>query len=41
MAIDGVYAGHILISDLMKPHAKEAVEALKQCRNQENCDVDR
>ena len=30
MAIDGVYAGHILISDLMKPHAKEAVEALKR-----------
>ena len=30
MEIDGVYAGHILISDLMKPHAKEAVEALKR-----------
>ena len=30
MAINGVYAGHILISDLMKPHAKEAVEALKR-----------
>ena len=30
MAINGVYAGHILISDLMNPHAKEAVEALKR-----------
>jgi len=29
MAIDGVYAGHIVISDLIKPHAKEAVAALK------------
>ena len=28
MAIDGSYAGHILISDLLKPHAKEAIEAL-------------
>lgn len=29
MAIDGQYAGHILISDMLKPHAKEAVETLK------------
>lgn len=29
MAVDGVYAGHILISDVMKPHAKEAISALK------------
>lgn len=29
MAIDGVYAGHIVISDLIKPHAREAVAALK------------
>lgn len=28
MAIDGAYAGHILISDRIKPHAKEAVKAL-------------
>ncbi len=28
LAIDGVYAGHILISDRIKPHAKEAVKAL-------------
>lgn len=30
MAVDGTYAGYILISDLLKPHAKEAVAALKQ-----------
>lgn len=30
MAVDGTYAGHILISDLMKPHAKESIQALKQ-----------
>ena len=30
MAVDGSYAGHILISDMLKPHAKEAVRALKQ-----------
>ncbi len=30
MAIDGQYAGHILISDMLKPHAKEAVVALKR-----------
>ncbi len=29
MAIDGAYAGHILISDRVKPHAKEAISALK------------
>ena len=28
MAVDGKYAGHIVISDVVKPHAKEAVEAL-------------
>lgn len=28
MAVNGVYAGHILISDLLKPHAKEAITAL-------------
>lgn len=30
MAIDGAYAGHILISDIIKPHAKEAILALKK-----------
>lgn len=30
MAVDGSYAGYILISDLLKPHAKEAVAALRQ-----------
>ncbi len=29
MAVDGVYAGHIVISDVIKPRAKEAVAALK------------
>ena len=29
MAIDGEYAGHIVISDVGKPHAKEAIERLK------------
>ncbi len=29
MAIDCAYAGHIVISDMIKPHAKEAVEALR------------
>ena len=31
MAIDGKYAGHIVISDVPKPHAAEAVAALKKC----------
>ena len=31
MAVDGKYAGHILISDQIKPHAKEAITALKKC----------
>ena len=30
MAIAGEYAGHIVISDVIKPHAKEAVSALKR-----------
>ena len=30
MAIDGAYAGHIVISDIVKPHAKEAVQTLKK-----------
>ena len=29
MAIDGKYAGHIVISDVIKPHSSEAVSALK------------
>ena len=29
MAIDGKYAGHIVISDVVKPHAREAVQALR------------
>lgn len=29
MAIQGEYVGHILISDIVKPHAKEAIQALK------------
>ena len=30
VAVDGVYAGHIVASDEIKPEAKEALEALKQ-----------
>ena len=30
MAVDGRYAGHIVISDIEKPHAREAVRALKR-----------
>ena len=30
MAVDGKYAGHILISDIIKPHAKEAIAELKK-----------
>lgn len=30
MAIDGKYAGHILISDIIKPHAKAAITELKK-----------
>ena len=29
-AMDGIYAGHIVISDVVKPHAKEAIEELKR-----------
>ena len=31
MAVDGQYAGHIVISDVVKPHSKEAVARLKKC----------
>lgn len=30
VAVDGAYAGHILISDMIKPNAKEAVSELKK-----------
>ena len=30
MAIDGTYAGHIVISDVVKPHAKQAMAELKR-----------
>ena len=30
MAIDGQYAGHIVISDVVKPHSKEAIAQLKK-----------
>ena len=29
MAIDGSYAGHIVIADIVKPHSKEAIRALR------------
>lgn len=30
VAVDGAYAGHILIADQVKPHAKEAISSLKK-----------
>ena len=30
VAVDGAYAGHIVIADKMKPHAKEAIAELKK-----------
>lgn len=30
MAIDGEYAGHIVISDVVKPHSKQAIASLKK-----------
>ncbi|MDO5411320.1 MAG: heavy metal translocating P-type ATPase [Lachnospiraceae bacterium] len=30
MAVDGRYAGHIVISDIVKPHSKTAIAALKK-----------
>ena len=30
VAVDGKYAGHILICDMIKPHAKEAIQALQK-----------
>lgn len=30
LALDGQYAGHIIISDVEKPHAKDAIAALKR-----------
>lgn len=30
MAVDGKYMGHIVISDVIKPHAKEAIAALRK-----------
>lgn len=31
VAVDGVYAGYILIADQVKEHSKEAIAALKRC----------
>ncbi len=31
VAVDGVYQGHILIADVIKPNSKEAVASLKKC----------
>ncbi len=30
VAIDGTYVGHVIISDVVKPHAKEAITAMHQ-----------
>ncbi|MGN0298777.1 MAG: heavy metal translocating P-type ATPase [Lachnospiraceae bacterium] len=37
IAVNGNYAGHILISDLIKPHAKEAIAALKRAGIKKTC----
>ena len=29
MAVNGAYAGHIVIADIIKPHSREAIQALK------------
>ena len=39
MAVNGKYAGHILISDQIKPHAKEAIAALKKCGGRQHVRV--
>ena len=31
VAVDGHYAGHIVLGDVLKPHAEEVVSALKAC----------
>ena len=31
VAVDGHYAGHIVLGDVLKPHAEEVVDALKAC----------
>ena len=31
VAVDGVYAGHIVVSDVVKTDAKEAIDGLKDC----------
>ena len=36
MAINGEYAGHIVISDMIKPHAKEAIAELKKAGVEKN-----
>ena len=41
MAIDGEYAGHIVISDIVKPHSKEAIAALKKSGVRKNGYADR
>ena len=40
IAIDGTYAGHILISDVLKPHSKEAVRELKAAGVDRTVDAD-
>lgn len=36
MSIDGEYAGHIVISDVIKPHSKEAIQKLKHAGVEKN-----
>ena len=41
MAVNGKYEGHIVISDVVKPDSKDAVEALKASGIEKNCYVNR
>ena len=41
VAVDGTYAGHILISDQLKPHAKQAIQDLKKRGYHEDSHADR
>ena len=41
MAIDGKYAGHIVISDIIKPNAKQVIQALKAAGVEETVSADR
>lgn len=41
MAVDGAYAGHIVISDVIKPHAREGTGTAEEIRSEEDSYADR